>query len=235
MLEDPSLFLDSYAGVVSQRAGDEGRDASRLFTTMRVLATLESEAVPDQRIWEAADINKATWKAYDDLLVRTHLTTPTPSFTSNRLKRLTTFPKRYLADVALASQLAGLDLDRLRADPTLAGRYVESLVVQQLRPQADQVGASLTHLRTAAGEREIDAIVEVGSDVVAFEVKHRTTIRRQDGKHLIWLRDQLGDRFRTGFVVHSGGDTYPIDDRIMAVPFSSITGGDDAPPGPSPP
>ncbi len=40
-------------------------------TTLRVLATLEVQAVPDQRIWEAADINRSTWKAYDDLLVRT--------------------------------------------------------------------------------------------------------------------------------------------------------------------
>lgn len=57
-MSDPSLFLDGYAALVAQRAGDEGRDASRLLTTLRVLATLEAQAVPDQTIWESADINK---------------------------------------------------------------------------------------------------------------------------------------------------------------------------------
>ena len=122
---DPSLFLDGYAALVAQRAGDEGRDASRLLTTLRVLATLEAQAVPDQRIWEAADINKSTWKAYDDLLARTHVTAPSGAFHSNRLKRLTSYPKRCLADIALSLALAGVDAGCLGGDPVLAGRYLD--------------------------------------------------------------------------------------------------------------
>ena len=121
LLVDPSLFLESYASLVSQRAGDEGRDASRLLTTMRVLATLEAQAVPDQRIWEAADVNKVTWKAYEDLLSRTHLAMPSPAFDSNRLKRLTSYPKRFLADVALATALAGIDGKALDSRPAACG------------------------------------------------------------------------------------------------------------------
>lgn len=66
-MPDPGLFLEAYASLVSQRAGDEGRDASRLLRTLRVLATLTGQAAPDQRIWQSADINKATLRAYDDL------------------------------------------------------------------------------------------------------------------------------------------------------------------------
>ena len=133
MMADPSLFLDGYSALLSQRAGDEGRDATRLLTALRVLATLEAQAVPDQRIWDAADINKSTWKAYDDLLSRTHIAVPTPALESNRLARLTTYPKRYLADVALSLQLAGLS-DSERSNPTVLGPYFESYVGQQLRP-----------------------------------------------------------------------------------------------------
>lgn len=218
LLPDAALFLESYAALVSQRAGDEGRDASRLLQTMRVLATLEAQAVPDQRIWESADINKATWKHYDDLLARVHLAVPSPSFASNRLKRLTTYPKRFLGDTALALALAGVDRATLEAEPATTGRYFESFVMQQLRPQVDAVHGRLAHLRTSGGEREIDAIVEVGQTVHAFEVKYGARPDARDARHLAWLRDELGDRFANGYLVHTGGDTFQLDDRIWAVP-----------------
>jgi uncharacterized protein len=221
-LSDASLFLDGYAALVAQRAGDEGRDASRLFATLRVLATLEAQAVPDQRIWEAADINKVTWKAYDDLLARTHVTAPLGAFESNRLKRLTSYPKRYLADTALSLALAGVDAVGLAADPSLAGTYVESHVMQQLRPQVDAVGGMLTHLRTGAGEHEVDAVVEVGRDVYALEVKLGVRPGVADARHLVWLRDRLSDRFIAGFVAHTGADSYALDDRIWAIPITDL-------------
>ena len=223
-MADAALFLEGYGALVSQRAGDEGRDASRLLRTMRALATLEGQAVPDQRIWESADINKATWKDYDDLLERTHLAVPSPAFESNRLKRLTTYPKRFLADTALALALAGLDAARLVDDPTLAGPYVESSVMQQLRPQIDGVGGTLSHLRTGAGQHEIDAIVEIGLDVYAFEVKHGSNPSRADARHIEWFRDGLDDRFVAGFVVHTGGDTSSLGDRIWAIPVHLLGG-----------
>ena len=221
-LPDPSLFLDGYAALVAQRAGDEGRDASRLLTALRVLATLEAQAVPDQRIWEAADINKTTWKAYDDLLARTHVAAPSAAFDSNRLKRLTSYPKRFLADTALSLALAGIDAGDLAGDPTLAGRYLESYVLQQLRPQVDAIGGVLSHVRTGAGEHEVDAVVEVGRAVYAIEVKLGVRPAVADARHLVWLRDQLGDRFEAGFVAHAGVDAFELAERIWAVPITDL-------------
>lgn len=223
-MTDPRMFLDAYATTVAQRAGDEGRDATRLLRAMRVLATLESEAVPDRTIWDAADINKVTWKAYDDLLQRVHLAVPSPAFESNRLKRLTSYPKRFLADVALAVALADIDEGQLRSDPRLAGRYLESFVMQQLRPQVDAAGGHLTHLRTGAGEREVDAIVEVGDALIAFEVKHAARPGRDDARQLAWLRDEGPKGFHSGYVVHTGGDVFPLGERIWAVPVDVVAG-----------
>lgn len=221
-MPEPALFLEGYAALVAQRAGEEGRDATRLMQTMRVLATLEGQAVPDQRVWEAADINKATWKAYEDLLARTHLSVPVPALTSNRLKRLTTYPKRFLADTALALALAGVDVDDLRADPTLAGPYLESFVAQQLRPQVDRAGGAIAHVRTGAGQREIDVVIEVAGRVHAFEVKYGPNPKPADARHLGWLRDDLGDRFATGHVIHTGGDVYSLGERIWALPIDHL-------------
>lgn len=223
-LSDPGLLLDAYASTVAQRAGEEGRDATRLLRTMRVLATLEGQAVPEQRVWTAADINKATWKAYDDLLQRVHLAVPLLAFDSNRLKRLTTYPKRFFADVALSLTLADVDEALLRTNPRSGGGYLESFVAQQLRPQADAVGATLSHLRTGAGEREVDMLIERQGRIVGVEVKHSVRPTASDAASLAWLRDQMPTRFAGGYVVHTGADTYPLGDRLWAVPVATVAG-----------
>lgn len=221
-MADPRLFLDGYASLVSQRAGEEGRDSTRLLRTMRVLATLTGKAVPDQRVWEAADVSKVTWKHYDDLLTRVHLSSGLPAYEANRLKRLTSYPKRFLADTALALALADRTADDLAADPAAAGHFLESFVAQQLRPQADLVGATLMHLRTGAGEREIDVVIETPRGIFGLEVKHARRASGADAKQLAWLRDQLGERFLHGFVVHTGSDCYSLGERLLAVPIGLL-------------
>ena len=110
----------------------------------------------------------------------------------------------------------------LIADPPLAGRYLESFFMQQLRPQVDGVRGFLSHLRTSAGEREVDAVVEVGLDVYGFEVKYGTNPTIADARHLAWLRDGLGARFAAGFVVHTGGDSFSLGDRLWALPAHQL-------------
>lgn len=217
-------FLDAYAALVAQRAGEEGRDATRLLRTMRALATLTGQAVPDQRIWEVADVNKATWRQYDDLLERVHVSVPSPAFESNRLKRLTSYPKRFVCDTALAVVLAGLDDAHLTADPSIAGRFFESFVVQQLRPQVDQLHGALMHVRTGAGEREIDAVIEIGTSLVGVEIKLATRPTREDARALDWIGEQYPDRLIFGMVVHRGGDNYPLGERIWAVSVDDLIG-----------
>jgi len=219
---DASMFLNGYAALVSQRAGDEGRDASRLLKTLAVLGVLTAQALPDQRIWDSADINKATWKAYDDLLTRVHLSTPLPAYSSNALKRLTSYPKRLLADTALSLALADLTQEDLRSHPTTAGRYVESFVVQQLRPQTDAANGRLFHLRTSGGDHEVDVILEVAGTRFAFEVKAGPRPTADDAKHLVWLHNELGEDLSLSFVVHTGTDTYKVAEHTWAIPASLL-------------
>ncbi len=221
---EPRPFLDAYLNMVSHRAGEEGRDATRMLRAMRVLATLTGAAVPDQRIWDAADINKVTWKHYDDLLHRVHLTASLPAAESNRLKRITAYPKRFFADTAMALAAADIGPAVLRANPATTGPFVESYVMQQLRPQVDLVGGALMHVRTGAGQREVDGIIEVGSRWWGVEVKASRRPTVADARHLAWLRDQLGERFAQGWVVHTGADCYPLGERLYAVPLGVVAG-----------
>jgi predicted AAA+ superfamily ATPase len=221
-MPNPRLFLDAYASLVSQRAGEEGRDATRLLRTMRVLAALTGQAVPDQRVWEAADVSKVAWKHYEDLLTRVHLSAAVPAYETDRLTRLTTYPKRFLADTALALALADRTVEELAAEPSAAGHFLESYVVQQLRPQADLVGASLMHVRTGAGEREVDLVLETNAGTFGMEVKLARRASPADAKQLAWLRDRLGDSFLHGFVLHTGSDCYSLGERLLALPIGLL-------------
>ena len=61
-----------------------------------------------------------------------------------------------------------------------------------------------------------------GGDVVAFEVKASSSPTKQDARHLMWVRDHLGDRFTRGAVLHTGIRTYELGDRITALPICAL-------------
>jgi hypothetical protein len=55
-----------------------------------------------------------------------------------------------------------------------------------------------------------------------LEVKATAAPRADDARHLRWLRDQLGDRFVVGAVLHTGPRAFAMSDRIVALPLSTI-------------
>ena len=221
-LSDPSMFLAGYADTVSERGGEEGRDKTRLRRTMDVLAVLEGQSVPDETIWEAADINKRTWKSYEDILTRTSVTGNLRSFESNRLSRVTRYPRRFYADTALSLALAHMSPRDLDGDTTLARRYVESYTVAQVRPQADALGGTVYHLRTYSGGREVDTIIETPVGLIAVEVKTSARPSHTDAANLVWFRELFGQRFLGGILAHTGGDVWEMDDSIFAVPLGQL-------------
>jgi hypothetical protein len=61
-----------------------------------------------------------------------------------------------------------------------------------------------------------------GGEVLGFEIKAAASVGRDSARHLTWLRDQLGDRFLHGFVLHAGPGLFELDDRITAAPIGSL-------------
>lgn len=219
---DHRAWLRAYAATVAERSVDERRDPERVARLLRVLAELESQAVPDETVWRSADLNRETLHAYRDMLARAHILTPLPAWETNRLKRITSYPKRQLADTALALALARLGADELVVHPTLAGRYLESFVAAQLRPEADAVDGHLSHLRTRGGEHEVDIVIDIGGRLIAIDVKAGVNPTPRDARHLAWLRDRFGDRLDASLVMHRGEATFQLVDGVWAVPISSL-------------
>jgi uncharacterized protein len=203
------------------------RDPSRLRRYFEALAVDKTGLAAQNTLYEAANINRRTALAYEGLLSNMFILDFVPAWTdSNRLRRLVHTPKRYLVDPALAAAAVRLDATAVLREGDMLGRLLEMFVVAQLRPQIE-IGSArprLFHLREKDGAREIDLIAEYGHGVVGIEVKATAAPRADDAKHLVWLRDKLGDRFLAGVVFHTGPLPFALSDAIMALPICSLWG-----------
>ncbi len=170
-------------------------------------------------------MNKATAVAYEDLLESLLVAEAVPAWRSNRLKRLVHQPKRYLIDAALIDAALRTDVAGVMRDGGLLGRVLDSFAAAQLRPEL-AVSASrprLHHLRTAQGRHEIDLLGELaGGQLIGIEVKAGASPTARDARHLAWLRDELGERFTAGVVLHTGPRLYGLGERIVAAPICTL-------------
>jgi predicted AAA+ superfamily ATPase len=180
---------------------------------------------------------KKTVLAYRDALERLWVLDPVPAWapTRNHLRRLSSPPKHHLVDPALAARLLGvgagalLQQERFEVEPdiprdgTLLGGLFESLVTIDVRVYAQAAEARVGHLRTASGDHEIDLIVERGDGrVVALEVKLTAAPTDDDVRHLLWLKERLGEDVLDLVVINTGSYAYRRDDGVAVVPAALL-------------
>jgi predicted AAA+ superfamily ATPase len=221
-------WLDGYVAQVTTRdtaGAPSSRDPGRLRRYLEAFALNSSCVVDSKTIYDAAGIDARTANAYESLLENVFITDRLAAWTSNRLKRLTRSPKRFVVDAGLMAAVLRLDTAAILRDGQMLGRVLETFVVSQLRAELEECRTRprLFHLRAADGRREVDVVAELaGGRVVALEIKASASVREHDARHLEWLRDELGDRFVVGAVLHTGPRAFALGDRIIAVPISTI-------------
>jgi len=204
---------------------DPGRDPVRLRRYVEAYAVNTAGVVEDRTLAEAAGVSSKTASAYDRLLQNLLVVDALPGWTGNRLKRLVRLPKRYLVEPALAVGSLRIDARSALFDGNLFGRLIETFVVAQLRAELPlcETRPRLYHLRQQAGRHEIDVIAELaGHRIIGIEVKAASAVRPDDARHLRWLRDELGDRFVRGVILHTGPRAYELDERILATPICTL-------------
>lgn len=221
-------WLDSYVDQLLTRDAlnlESGRDPQRLGRFFEAYAISSAGLVEDKTLHDAAGINRKTAVAYTQLLKNLLVIDELPSWTSNRLKRLIRSPKRYLVDSALLGGVLGVDGAAVLRDGDILGRLLDTFVVAQLRAEATVAEARprMFHLRQEDGRHEVDIVAEVrGGGVVGIEVKAASAPTADAARHLAWLRDQLGDAFIAGVVLHTGPATYPLGEKLVAAPICTL-------------
>lgn len=223
-----SRWLQSYVDQVITRDSEEvegGRDPKRLRRYLQAWALNTAGVAEHKTLYDAAGINRKTALAYDRLLFSLMIVQEMPAWTSNRLKRLTLSPKRYLLDASMLVGILGLDQDSTMKDGDLLGRTLDTFVASQLRAQSvsSRLRHRLYHLRKEQGRREIDIVAESGAgDVIGVEVKATSSPTMDDARHLRWMIGKLGERCLAGILFHTGPRPFKIDAKVFALPISCL-------------
>ena len=221
-------WLESYADQIALRDGrihGESPDAARLQRYLQAYAENSAATPSHKTLYDTAGISRKTALAYDGLLADLMVTDNLPAWSTNRLKRLSRTPKRYVIDSGLLAGVLRVGIDDVLASGELTGRFIETFVVAQLRADAaaSTTRYRLMHLRSSDGRREVDLVAELGGGrVIGIEIKSAAAVTRHDARHLQWLRDSMDERFVAGIVFHTGRDAFDLDDRITAAPISAL-------------
>jgi hypothetical protein len=146
------------------------------------------------------------------------------AYTVSHTIRLLKSPKAFLNDPGLAVFLSGYyELDDLRKSREY-GAYFETLIYHHLRLLTHLMipAGRLSFWRTRAGT-EVDFVVEHGRRVMAVEVKSTNNPGYRD---IAGLQAFLGEhpRAAAGLLLHSGPDIKRLDEKILAIPWSMLTG-----------
>ena len=220
-------WLESYCDHVVDRDAQlarQGTDPTLFARFMGVMALTTATTTSDQTLLDLAGISRPTLLEYLQLLDRLYLLSTVPAWSTRSLQRLVKAPKRYIADAALVAAITGSTATEALFDSQAKGRIIETFVAAQLRAELPFAASrpQMFHLRDTNGRHEVDLLLRYPQDqIVGIEVKAAGTIATADYKHLIWLRDALGESFAGGVVLYTGAYTQQLDDRIIAASIST--------------
>jgi len=229
-LESPQSWTRWWDGYVATYLERDLRQVAQIdalldFRKMMEMVALRSGQLLNQsEVARDAQLAQPTVHRYLNLLETTNLFERLPPCMVSHTTRLLKSPKAFLNDPGLAVFLSGYyeltDLKKSRE----YGAYFETLIYHHLR--------LLTRLMVPAGRlffwctrsgTEVDFVVEHGRRVMAVEVKATNNPGYRDIAGLqIFLAEH--PEAAAGLLLHSGTDIKRLDKKILAVPWTMLTG-----------
>ncbi len=97
-------------------------------------------------------------------------------------------------------------------------------MLQELKRQSDAYyrRERFYHYRDKSGA-EVDVVVQRSDRKIAgVEAKASATVKSEDFRGLLKLRDMLGTRFANGVVLYNGEAVRRFSDRLYAVPIQAL-------------
>ncbi len=225
--ERRAAWFESYITTILQRDVRDIAQVENLAQVPRLLALLASRAgslINYADLARSLATPQSTLKRYMALLEATLLVRRLPAWSANLGSRLIKSPKLLLTDTGLLAHLLGLEPARAARDRTLFGHVLENFVAMELVKQLtwSQGRFQLFHFRTTAG-RKVDLLLEdAAGNLVGIEVKAGATVEAKDFAGLRFLADLVGERFRQGFVLHTGDSAVSFQKNLHALPVEFL-------------
>lgn len=223
-----STWFESYVDAVIMRdirEFHEVRNAAALQRILTLVATRAGSALVIGDVATTVEISATTVGNYLGYLEGVFLTLALPAWAPALPTQPARTSRSYIADVGLAAHLTGATPGGLDAPGSASlGLLVETFAVTELTRLLanDPAAPRLGHYRDRTG-REIDVVAEYqDGSIIAIEVKATRSPSAADARHLTWLRDRMGERFRAGYILTMGDVALPFGDRITAIPLSAL-------------
>lgn len=200
-------------------------DPDSVLRLLRVLAARSGDLANYTSLASALQMSAPTARRQLTVLQQLFLVHRVRPWSANLGNREIRSPKLILTDSGLYAGLVGADANRLVADPGVAGRAVETFVVNELVRQTGWANVAIADIAFYRDrqQREVDVVIElIDGRVLGFEVKAAASFGAADTLGLRFLRDKLGDRFIAGAVLYTGRATLRISDRVWAVPLEGL-------------
>jgi len=149
-----------------------------------------------------------------DLLEDAHVMAPLASAAGDRA--------RWFNDSALQAHLLGLTPAALEFQPMLASPLLETFAVLELVKTAPWSRSRPGLSRFRAGAQELVVLEDRRGQLAAFTVCAAATVQAEAWQGLQVLRERVGDRLRTGVVLHVGGESRAVGPGFWTLPFEAL-------------
>ena len=176
------------------------------------------------QVWNGAELARAfgiaesTVKRYLDLLANTFMVRVLPPWSENIGKRVVKTPKVYVADTGLLHALLDIPSARALGAHPKVGASFEGFALQEvvraLHGRPEQCYFWATHQGA-----ELDLLVVHGGRRRGYEFKRTDAPAVTKSMHVA-IHD-LG--LESIDVIHAGGETYPLSNKIRALAISNLT------------
>ncbi len=188
--------------------------STRLRRFWEMLAHVHGQVWNASAFGENFDVSAPTVRHYLDVLSDLFVVRQLQPLASNLKKRLVKSPKVYIRDSGLRHTLLRIgDADALEGHPALGSSF-EGFAIEQILALAPP-SWNAAFYRTHTGV-ELDLVITLPDRrTLGIEVKFTAAPRITPG-----LRVALEDtRATEGYVVTAGRDTFPLGERITAIPL----------------
>ncbi|MEK7767552.1 MAG: ATP-binding protein, partial [bacterium] len=177
------------------------------------------------QVWNASEfarsfgVSDMTVRRYLDVLAATFMIRQLPPWHENLAKRQVKSPKVYFRDSGLLHWLLDAPtMEDLSVHPRVGASW-EGFALEEVLKRIGPDGEGCAFWATHAGA-ELDLLVTRGRRREGFEFKH-TAEPAVTASMRVALKDLRLDRLT---VVHAGDASYPLGDRLRAVPLERLAG-----------
>ena len=225
--EDTLRWWEGYVATYLERDLRQMSQVESLVDFRRVMALLAlrtGQLLNQSEVARDAGLSQPTIHRYLNLLEASHLFERVPPYLGSRSTRLLKSPRVFWSDVGLAVFLAGYysadELSRARE----VGAFFETLIYQHLRVSSSLLTprGRLHFWRTQTGD-EVDFVIEHGRRVVGIEVKMTDAPGYRHAAGLVKFLDEHPQAVG-GVLLHGGQQIRRLDEKIVAIPWSLLTG-----------